>query len=134
MIAIMHYIVQAFIRGEGAVPMKDIRQHLGIHARILGKLLSMLVAADMLNEVKREEEDYDVAYAPARDVSTLRINDVLEAVDNYAEKSDATLEDEEIEYQAEEVLLAAAIVQRIKCSMGQSEDNILIKDIANNEQ
>ncbi len=134
MIAIMHYVVQAFIRGEGAVPMKDIRQHLDVHARILGKLVTQLVAARILNEVKCEEEDYDIAYAPAKDVSTLRVCDVLEAVDNYAERGNVTLDDTtEQELPSHEVLHATEIIQRLKANISQSDDNILIKDLMQNE-
>ena len=129
MVAIMCYIAQAFVRGQGAVPMKDVREDLGISTRIANKLLSALVAAEMLNEVKCEEEDYDVAYAPAKDVATLKVSDLLSAVDSYAEES----ENSDILLQADVTKRAVAVVEQIKQSARLSEGNILIKDIVKNE-
>ena len=129
MVAIMCYIAQAFVRGQGAVPMKDVREDLGISTRIANKLLSALVAAEMLNEVKCEEEDYDVAYAPAKDVATLKVSDLLSAVDSYAEER----ENSDILLQADVTKRAVAVVEQIKQSARLSEGNILIKDIVKNE-
>ena len=129
MVAIMHYVAQAFVQGKGAVPMKNIREDLGISTRIANKLLSQLVDADMLNEVKCEEEDYDVAYAPARDVATLKVSDLLKAVDSYAEES----ENSDILMQANVTKQAVAVVEQIKQAAWLSDGNILIKDIVKNE-
>ena len=96
---------------------------------VKSELLSALVAAEMLNEVKCEEEDYDVAYAPAKDVATLKVSDLLSAVDSYAEES----ENSDILLQADVTKRAVAVVEQIKQSARLSEGNILIKDIVKNE-
>lgn len=129
MVAIMYYITQSFVRGEGAVPMKDVRENLGISSRIANKLLSALVAAQMLNEVKCEEEDYDVAYAPARDVATLRVGDLLIAVDGYAEDD----ENSDMLMQADVTKCAVAVVEQIKQAAWLSDGNMLIKDVVKDE-
>ena len=129
MVAIMYHVSQAFVRGEGAVPMKNIRESLGIPTRIANKLLTQLVAAEMLNEVKCEEVDYDVAYAPAKDVATLKVSDVLQAVDNYAEES----ENSDMLLLADGTKSAVAVVEHIKQEAWRSDKNILIKNIVNNE-
>lgn len=129
MVAIMYYITQSFVRGEGAVPMKDVRENLGISSRIANKLLSALVAAQMLNEVKCEEEDYDVAYAPARDVATLRVGDLLIAVDGYAEDD----ENSDMLMQADVTKCAVAVVEQIKQAAWLSDGNVLIKDVVKDE-
>ena len=85
MLAIVIVVVRAFRRGDGAVPMIVIRERLGVPTRIVSKLIAMLVASGVLNEVRCEEEDYDVAYAPSRDVATLRVCDVVRAVDDYVD-------------------------------------------------
>ena len=129
MVAIMYYVARAFMRGEGSVPMKDVRESLGISTRIANKLLAQLVVAGMLNEVKREEEDYDVAYAPARDIATLKVSDLLQAVDDYVEEN----ENSEMLLQADVTKCAVAAVEQIKQTAWLSDKNILIKDIVKNE-
>lgn len=83
MIAIMVVVARAFRNGRGAVDAEQIRQELNLPARVVSNALHTLVYASMLNQVQRPEQEYDVAYAPARDISTLRVYDVLQAADNY---------------------------------------------------
>lgn len=90
MLAVTIVVARAFRRGDGALPMTTIREKLNLPTRIVSKLIATLVAAGILNEVRCEEEDYEVAYAPARDVTTLRVCDVVEAIDNY---TDGVMED-----------------------------------------
>ena len=127
MIAITAFVARAFKRGEGAVPMVAIREGLALPTRIASKLVQQLVAAEVLNEVRCDEVEYDVAYAPARDINTLRICDVLAAVDSHV---DGTTED----------LCGSAIARRsqsavdgIKKVAAESDENRLILEISDNE-
>ena len=127
MIAITAFVARAFKRGEGAVPMVAIREGLALPTRIASKLVQQLVAAEVLNEVRCDEVEYDVAYAPARDITTLRICDVLAAVDSHVE---GTTED----------LCGSAIARRsqsavdgIKKVATESDENRLILEISDNE-
>ena len=127
MIAITAFVARAFKRGEGAVPMVAIREGLALPTRIASKLVQQLVAAEVLNEVRCDEVEYDVAYAPARDINTLRICDVLAAVDSHVE---GTTED----------LCGSAIARRsqsavdgIKQVATESDENRLILEISDNE-
>ena len=127
MIAITAFVARAFKRGEGAVPMVAIREGLALPTRIASKLVQQLVAAEVLNEVRRDEVEYDVAYAPARDITTLRLCDVLAAVDSHVE---GTTED----------LCGSAIARRsqsavdgIKQVAAESDENRLILEISDNE-
>ena len=127
MIAITAFVARAFKRGEGAVPMVAIREGLALPTRIASKLVQQLVAAEVLNEVRRDEVEYDVAYAPARDINTLRLWDVLAAVDSHVE---GTTED----------LCGSAIARRsqsavdgIKKVATESDENRLILEISDNE-
>jgi membrane protein len=127
MIAITAFVARAFKRGEGAVPMVAIREGLALPTRIASKLVQQLVAAEVLNEVRCDEVEYDVAYAPARDINTLRICDVLAAVDSHVE---GTTED----------LCGSAIARRsqsavdgIKQVAAESDENRLILEISDNE-
>ena len=127
MVAITAFVANAFKRGEGAVPMVDIREGLALPTRIASKLVARLVAAGVLNEVRCETEEYDVAYAPARDVSTLRVCDVLMAIDGYA---DGNVEDL---CGAKMARRAESAVNGIKQYATTSEDNRLILDISADE-
>ena len=127
MVAITAYVARAFKRGEGAVPVVNIREGLALPTRIASKLVARLVAAGVLNEVRCEAEEYDVAYAPARDVSTLRVCDVLMAIDGYA---DGNVEDL---CGAKMARRAESAVNGIKQYATTSEDNRLILDISADE-
>lgn len=82
MVAVMTLVVRAFRDGRGAVPLAEIREELELPSRILSNLLFTLVDAGMLNEIRRDGREFEPEYAPARDISTLRVYDVLEAVDS----------------------------------------------------
>ncbi len=128
MVAITAFVADAFRRGEGAVSMISIRESLGIHTRIASKLVQRLVAAGILNEVRCDEEEYDVAYAPARDVSTLRVCDVLNAVECSVEG------DTEDMCRVMVARRAEAAVEGIKQDAVQSESNRFILDILDDGQ
>lgn len=123
MVAITAFVADAFRRGVGAVPMISIRESLGIHTRIASKLVQRLVAAGILNEVRCDEEEYDVAYAPARDISSLRVCDVVDAVERSVEGATEDMCRVMVARRAE------AAVEGIKRDAAQSESNRLILDI-----
>lgn len=128
MVAITAFVARSFHRGEGAVPIIAIREALGLPTRIASKLVARLVAADVLNEVRCDEVEYDVAYAPARDVTALRVCDVLAAVDGYVEGDGEDMCRVAVARRAE------SAVESIKRYAATSEDNKLILDISDNEQ
>ena len=127
MVAITAFVARSFRRGEGAVPMVAIREGLSLPTRIASKLVGRLVAAGVLNEVRCEEVEYDVAYAPARDVTTLRVCDVLAAVDNYVEGPTEDMCRVVVARRAE------GAVEGIKRMAAESEENKLILEISDNE-
>ena len=128
MVAITAFVARSFHQGEGAVPMIAIREGLGLPTRIASKLVARLVAADVLNEVRCDEVEYDVAYAPARDVTALRVCDVLAAVDGCVEGDGEDMCRVAVARRAE------SAVESIKRYAATSEDNKLILDISDNEQ
>jgi hypothetical protein len=82
----------------------------------------------MLNEIHREESEYDVSYAPARDISTLRLYDVLEAVDNQGFGRD------NIELKGDDLDQSSAVVERLKDVTRSSSDNILLLELMNDDK
>ena len=123
MLAITILVSRSFRSGEGAVPLITIREGLGLPARIVSKLTSTLVAAEVLNEVRCDEEEYDVAYAPARDLASLRVCDVLEAVDSYVEGSTESL------CRTKDALTSERKIEELKAAIAVGDANSLIIDL-----
>ena len=124
MVAIMVIVARAFRDGKGAIDADQIRTELNLPARIVSSSLHTLVAATMLNQVQRQGQEYDVAYAPARDITTLRVYDILQAVDNqgYAEQNlDLG--------QAAEVTKCSTVVDQLKEMIDSSDLNKLITEL-----
>ncbi len=125
MLATVAYVARSFRRGEGAVPMIAIREQLALPTRTVSKLISTLVAAEVLNEVRCDEEEYDVAYAPARDVTTLRVSDVLEAIDNYADGATEPM------CHSVEARRAEECVEALKLALREADSNELVINLIN---
>jgi len=125
MLATVAYVARSFRRGEGAVPMIAIREQLSLPTRTVSKLISTLVAAEVLNEVRCDEEEYDVAYAPARDVTTLRVSDVLEAIDNYADGATEPM------CHSVEARRAEECVEALKLALREADSNELVINLIN---
>jgi membrane protein len=123
MLAITIFVARSFRSGEGAVPLVTIREGLGLPARIVSKLTSVLVASGVLNEVRCDEEEYDVAYAPARDLASLRVCDVLEAVDSCVDGPAESL------CRAKDALTSDRKIEQLKAAIAQSDNNSLIIDL-----
>lgn len=123
MVAIMVIVSRAFRDGKGAVNMAEIRRELEVPTRILSNVLFTLVEAEMLNEVHRGKHEYEVSYAPARDINSLRVYDVLEAVDNRGFGRDT------IDMKGADVDACAAVVDNLKSITRQSAENVKIVDL-----
>ncbi|MBP3289533.1 MAG: YihY/virulence factor BrkB family protein [Alistipes sp.] len=123
MVAIMVIVSRAFRDGKGAVNMAEIRGELEVPTRILSNVLFTLVEAEMLNEVHRGKHEYEVSYAPARDINSLRVYDVLEAVDNRGFGRDT------IDMKGADVDACAVVVDNLKSITRQSAENVKIVDL-----
>ena len=123
MLAITIFVARSFRSGEGAVPLVTIREGLGLPARIVSKLTSVLVASGVLNEVRCDEEEYDVAYAPARDLASLRVCDVLEAVDSCVDGPAESL------CRTKDALKSDRKIEELKATIAESDNNSLIIDL-----
>lgn len=81
MLAIMWEVCNAFRRGCGGMALGELTERLRIPPRLLNQSLQRLCEAGLLHEIEREINDNEDFYAPARDISSLRIYDILEAID-----------------------------------------------------
>ena len=128
MVAVMTLVVRAFRDGRGAVPLAEIREELELPSRILSNILFTLVGAGMLNEIRRDGKEFEPEYAPARDISTLRVYDVLEAVDSRgAERETAEMR------RKCDTRGCADIVDRLKEDVRRSPNNVKITELIDDE-
>lgn len=82
MLAVMYEVCEAFREGRGGMAVGDIGRRLQLSPRLLNQTLTTLCEAGLLHEIERETNDSEDFYSPARDISTLRLYDVLQAVDD----------------------------------------------------
>lgn len=124
MVGVMVLVSRAFRDGRGAVSFSEIRDRLDVPTRIMNNILYTLVQARMLNEIRTEGTDYDLEYAPARDISTLRVYDILSAVDSHGFGRDT------IDMRSNrELRRCAEVVERLKDVTRASTENVLLIDI-----
>lgn len=124
MVAIMVAVSRAFRDGKGALDLNSLRQELNVPARILSSTLHTLCSASMLNAVHVEGKDFDTAYAPARDINSLRLYDVLQAVDNNDHGQERLSEQPSQQLQA-----CGRAVDGLKEVTDQSNQNIRIMEL-----
>lgn len=124
MVGVMLLVSRAFRDGRGAVSFSEIRDRLDVPTRIMNNILYTLVQARMLNEIRTEGTEYDLEYAPARDISTLRVYDILSAVDSHGFGRDT------IDMRSNrELRRCAEVVERLKDVTRASAENVLLIDI-----
>lgn len=124
MVGVMVLVSRAFRDGHGAVSFSEIRDRLDVPTRIMNNILYTLVQARMLNEIRTEGTDYDLEYAPARDISTLRVYDILSAVDSHGFGRDT------IDMRSNrELRRCAEVVERLKDVTRASTENVLLTEL-----
>ena len=124
MIGVMVIVSRTFRDGKGAMAVDDIRHELGIPKRILSSILSALVEAGMLHEIHVGGNEFELSYAPARDISTLKVYDVLLAVDAHGEGRDSIDVSEPAE-----LYRASQVVEELKSETLDSKANCRIVDL-----
>ena len=124
MVGVMVLVSRAFRDGRGAVSFSEIRDRLDVPTRIMNNILYTLVQARMLNEIRTEGTDYDLEYALARDISTLRVYDILSAVDSHGFGRDT------IDMRSNrELRRCAEVVERLKDVTRASTENVLLTEL-----
>lgn len=124
MVGVMLLVSRAFRDGRGAVSFSEIRDRLDVPTRIMNNILYTLVQARLLNEIRTEGTDYDLEYAPARDISTLRVYDILSAVDSHGFGRDT------IDMRSNrELRRCAEVVERLKDVTRASTENVLLTEL-----
>ena len=124
MVGVMVIVSRTFRDGKGAMAIDDIRAELGLPKRILSSVIATLVEAGMLHEIHIGGNEFELSYAPARDITTLTVYDVLSAVDAHGEGRDSVDVSE-----PQELHRAAQVVDELKCVTSASAVNSRILDL-----
>lgn len=129
MVAVVIIVARSFREGHGNVSFSQIRDRLELPTRILSNILFTLVSAGMLNQINRDEREYETEYAPARDISTMRIYDILEAVDMQGFGRDSGQMREKCDMRG-----CAEAVDNIKLDARNSPHNLKITDLTDGDE
>ncbi len=122
LLATMLVVVRHFTAGKGAISLSEIRQALNLPTRIVNSVLRSLVEAGQLLELPSEGKGFEDSFAPAKDVTTFTVYNILEAV----EQSGNTSIDLEAGPELQQV---SAELDRIKAEARTSQQNLKLTDI-----
>ena len=93
---ITQVIVKRFCEGEPAWDAPEISRALEIPIRLVRQILHELVESNVLSEIRRPEEDKEVLYQPARDVETLTVKWIVDALENRGDSHVPVVDSEEL--------------------------------------
>jgi membrane protein len=118
---IAHLLIKNFEKGDGPPSNTEISNRLKIPIRLVDSILHDLVESGVVAET-RTRQDHDFGYQPARDIHTLSIKFVIDAIERNGSSSIPVARNEEFS------ALAAAIA-KFREEMEASPANKLLKDI-----
>lgn len=121
MLAVMYEVCGAFRQGKGGMSVGELNRRLELSPRLLNQTLTTLCEAGLLHEIERETADNEDFFSPARDLASLRLYDILQAVD------DAGYGNEEVESPA--IKEWSRRVELIRSNIRTEEYNPLITEI-----
>lgn len=110
-------IVKRFCAGESAWDAPEISRTLEIPIRLVRQILHELVGANVLAEIRKREEDKEVLYQPARDVETLTVKSVVDALENHGESHVPVVASEDLRKLTETLTSFGEVVERTPANM-----------------
>ena len=122
LLAVMLVVVRRFRREGGAMAVEEIRTRMNLPTRILNDVLYQLVQAGLLVAVRRGDGERDEGFVPGRDINSLTLYGVLEAVEDAGQTSFALNESRELASVDREL-------ERVKQAARMSGDNLRLVDI-----
>lgn len=122
LLLVMHRIAYAFTRGEKEMDSDQMAGELNVPVRIIRDALFDLEQAGLILSVEDDNKTKTVRYFPARDVSGLRVYDVISAVDAHGL---STLDMKELD----ELRSVNRVMARMDSLIRDSKDNVLLSDI-----
>lgn len=116
-----HIVIKNFSQGERPLTAVDIGQKLEAPIRLVRQMIFELVDAGILSEVKMN--DYkETAYQPARDICSLTIKDVVDALEGRGVDDIPVV-------QSKELQLIVENLSALRKSLSKSPANKVLKDI-----
>ena len=117
-----HLCVKLFVKGEKPWTGRQIAHELAMPIRLVRQLLFDLTQAGVLSEVKLNEGVTDNAYQPARDVDTMTVKSVVQALDDRGTNNVPVAASKELEKFDD-------CLKQMTQSLENAPANILIKNI-----
>ena len=93
---IANLLVKRFCRGEKPSDAAQISRDLEIPIRLVRQILFELAESNIVSEVRKDAEDKEVAYQPARDVETLTVKEVSDALENRGNSTVPAIQSDEL--------------------------------------
>jgi membrane protein len=118
---IAHLLVRDFANGHRPLTDVQISKRLKIPIRLVHSILFQLVESGLISEA-RTATDKEFGYQPARDINTLSIHAVLEALDQHGTSNIPVV-------QTEELTVLSDAMQKFGHAVAGLPDNKLLKDI-----
>ncbi len=127
LLAVMLTVVERFREDGGAMPADEIRCRLELPTRILNDVLYQLVQAGQLLAVPQDDRGQQTAYVPARDIATMTVYGILEAVERTGQNIfDPAPTPSMVRIDRE--------LERLKMLARESQDNLRLVDLLNMKQ
>jgi membrane protein len=115
-------IVKRFCEGESPLDAPEISRLLEIPIRLVRQILHELVESNILSEIRKQSEDKEVRYQPARDVETLTAKRVVDALENMGHSDIPVLDCEDLRKLTGTLAAFSEIVER-------APSNVTLKNI-----
>ncbi len=120
-LAIAHIVISKFSRGQKPADAAEISHELDISIRLSREILFELAEANVLTEIKNEDEK-QILYQPARDIEAISLRNVIDALEK---SGSAELHIGQTEY----IEKIRNSLNAFEQSLDASSDNILIKNL-----
>jgi hypothetical protein len=117
----VHLCIKRFQQGVAPLTADDISHQLGFPIRLVSLLLFELEKGGILSTVK-DNENNEERYQPARDINTLTLSFVIEALENVGTDNIPVDHTDEMHRLAESL-------KNFQTEVEKSEANLLLKDI-----
>jgi len=121
-LAVVHICVKRFCSGKEPLTAAQISQRMEVPVRLVNQILFELVQARVLSETNGNDER-EPAFQPARDVDTLTVSYVIEALEGIGTEDIPVSETAALDRLGESL-------ERLREAVEQSEGNVRLRDIA----
>jgi membrane protein len=105
-------VVRRFCEGQTAWGAPEISRALEIPIRLVRQILHELVESGVLAEIRRQEDDKEALYQPARDVDKLTIKWIIDALENRGDSHVPVVASEELKKLTDTLAALGQLVER----------------------